>query len=49
MDTVTNCIEASLGRAKYSLWTNLGKRKSGILKVVLDGLEDQVFNTLIFG
>ena len=25
-----NCIEVSLGRASYSLWTNLEKGKSGV-------------------
>ena len=32
MDIVANFIEASLGRANYSLWTNLSKEKSGILR-----------------
>ena len=30
LDIVTNYIEASLGKARYSLWTNLAKGKSGI-------------------
>ena len=42
---VTNYIEASLGRASYSLWTSLAKGKSWISKC----LEDQVSNTWIFG
>ena len=50
---VTNCKEASLGeaslgKASYSLWTNLTRRKRGISIMVLDKLEDQVSHTWIF-
>ena len=42
-------MEANLGRASYSLWTNLARRKSGISKVTLDGSKDQVSHTWVFG
>ena len=35
LDIVTNCIEVSLSRASYSLWTNLAKKKSGISKCLI--------------
>ena len=38
---VTSCIEASLGRANYSLWTNLVGRKSGISIMILEKSKDQ--------
>ena len=34
VDIVTNCIEASLCKASYSLWTNLAKEKSGITVIL---------------
>ena len=47
MDIVTNCMEASLDRPNYSLWTNLLERKSGISKVALGELKDQVSYTWV--
>ena len=40
LDLVTNYKESSLGRASYSLRTNLVTGKSGISKVALDGSKD---------
>ena len=40
-------MEASLDRPNYSLWTNLLERKSGISKVALGELKDQVSYTWV--
>ena len=49
MDIVNNIIEASLGRVNCFLWTNLVEIKSSISNVVLDALENQMFNSWTFG
>ena len=49
LDIVNNIIEASLGRVNCFLWTNLVEIKSSISNVVLDALENQMFNSWTFG
>ena len=49
LDIVTKCREISLGRASYSLWTNLVGRKSGTSKVTWEESKNQMSHTWIFG